>query len=51
MSMPKLSLPDYGLKNDIKTMLRKFLTARQTDLKNLGGIDIDESTLFAYYKL
>jgi 5-methylcytosine-specific restriction endonuclease McrA len=41
----------YGLKNDIKTMLRKFLTARQTDLKNLGGIDIDESTLFAYYKL
>ena len=41
----------YGLKNDIKTMLHKFFLARQADLKNIGGIDIDESTLFAYYKL
>lgn len=41
----------YGVKSDIQTMLRTFLSARQIDLKNLGGIDIDESTLFAYYNI
>ena len=41
----------YGLNDDIKIMLRRFLSARQADLKDLGGIDIDESTLFAYYKI
>lgn len=41
----------YGVKGDVQNMLHKFLLARQTPLKNLGGIDIDENTLFAYYKL
>lgn len=41
----------YGIKSDVEIMLRRFLAARQTDLKNLGGIDIDESTLFAYYNI
>lgn len=41
----------YGLKNEIKIMLQTFLTARQGDLKTLGNIDIDASTLFAHYKV
>lgn len=41
----------YGTKSDVTAMLKKFLAARKTDLKNLGGIDIDESTLFAYYQI
>lgn len=40
----------YGLKPDIQVMLRTFLAARDADLK-IGGIDIDENTLFAYYNI
>lgn len=41
----------YGQKNDIETMLKKFLLQRKSDLKVHGGIDIDEATLLAYYNI
>lgn len=41
----------YGVKTDIAVMLKKFLAARKADLKNYGGIDIDENTLLGYYKI
>lgn len=41
----------YGLKPDIEVMLKAFLAARKTDLKNIGNIDIDEPTLLAYYNI
>lgn len=41
----------YGQKTDIEAMLKKFLSLRKTDLKNYGGIDIDEATLLAYYNI
>lgn len=41
----------YGLKSDIEAMLKKFLALRKEDLKNNGGIDIDENTLLAYYDI
>lgn len=41
----------YGINADREVMIRKFLAARKTDLKNHGGIDIDENTLLGYYKI
>lgn len=40
----------YGMPDDIRALLSRFLRQRSNDLHTCG-IDIDETTLFAYYRV